>query len=326
MVHRPPLAPPPWLSHLPAWRDRWHGTALIGAYLLIALVCAVSGLTALGNVLGILYLLPLLLVAASSRSWWHAYVCAALLGMLAYLAYQHTPGQLPLGASTAACYLLTRVLTYSVVVLSVQALVQAALTVQTYVRALEEAHAHAWTLALTDPLTGLANRRCFDSHLEAAITRCRQQDEAVSVLLLDVDGFKQINDRWGHAAGDAALGHVAAALRASLRPGDLAARLGGDEFAAVLPATEEAHARRVAQAVQERLRAAPEGASWGPVHVSLGTASITPRSESTAEVANASAALTVLVAADRALYQVKDSTRRAAAQQGHVSCQPVAFS
>ena len=91
------------------------------------------------------------------------------------------------------------------------------------------------------------------------------------------------------------------------------------------PATE-AHARRVAQAVQERLSAAPEGAPWGPVHVSLGTASITPRSVSTAEVANASAALTVLVAADRALYQVKDSTRRAAAQQGHVSCQPVASS
>ena len=65
MLHRPSLAPPPWLSQLPAWRDRWHGPALIGAYLLIALVCAVSGLTALGNVLGVLYLLPLLLVAAS---------------------------------------------------------------------------------------------------------------------------------------------------------------------------------------------------------------------------------------------------------------------
>jgi hypothetical protein len=60
------------------------------------------------------------------------------------------------------------------------------------------------------------------------------------------------------------------------------------------------------------------------VHVSLGTASITPRSVSIAEVPNASAALTVLGAADRALYQVKDSTRRAAAQQGHVSCQHVA--
>src|SRR5262249_41361885 len=86
----------------------------------------------------------------------------------------------------------------------------------------------------TDPLTGLANRRALERTLQAALTRAQANSRCVAVLMLDLDGFKAVNDRHGHAAGDEALREVARRRRGCVRERDLVARLGGDEFVVVL--------------------------------------------------------------------------------------------
>lgn len=88
--------------------------------------------------------------------------------------------------------------------------------------------------AQSDPLTGLPNRKAFSEHLEPAISRSRRHDRLLVVGLLDLDDFKPVNDRYGHAVGDALLREVGQRLRVSLRANDLATRLGGDEFAFIL--------------------------------------------------------------------------------------------
>jgi diguanylate cyclase (GGDEF)-like protein len=88
--------------------------------------------------------------------------------------------------------------------------------------------------SLHDPLTGLYNRRGFDEHLGAAISRSVRYGWGVSLVLIDLDGFKAINDRLGHQGGDAVLREVGERLRHGLRAGDIAARVGGDEFALLL--------------------------------------------------------------------------------------------
>jgi diguanylate cyclase (GGDEF)-like protein len=102
----------------------------------------------------------------------------------------------------------------------------------------------------TDPLTGTLNRRGFQERAAAEIARAARLDEPVSVVLVDLDGFKRVNDEHGHGAGDALLCWVADTLRAGLRPSDAAGRLGGDEFALLLPGIDADAAAEVA----ERLR------------------------------------------------------------------------
>lgn len=99
---------------------------------------------------------------------------------------------------------------------------------------------HLSQLAMSDPLTGLANRSHFMTAADRAIRQCAETGGKVGVLLLDVDDFKQVNDTAGHDAGDALLRAVAARLQASVRPGDVVARLGGDEFAVMLSGLHEA--------------------------------------------------------------------------------------
>ena len=104
----------------------------------------------------------------------------------------------------------------------------------------------------TDPLTGLANRRALERTLDAALSRAGARARSVGLLMLDLDGFKAINDTRGHAAGDAALREVAARLRRCVRERDLVARLGGDEFVIVL--TDLDHAARAVADLVDRVR------------------------------------------------------------------------
>lgn len=108
------------------------------------------------------------------------------------------------------------------------------LVIRGFIRARDGALAEVTVLALTDPLTGLANRRMLSSHLEKVLHGSRRHKVWGALLLMDLDGFKQINDDHGHSAGDAVLVAVARHLAATTREEDVAARLGGDEFAVLI--------------------------------------------------------------------------------------------
>ncbi|HLG52245.1 MAG TPA: diguanylate cyclase [Chloroflexota bacterium] len=139
-------------------------------------------------------------------------------------------------------------------------------------------YAEAAHLMITDSLTGVANRRRFDQVLEEEISRARRLDYPVGLLLIDIDRFKEYNDRHGHQAGDRILQAVAQALRTSVRRTDLIARYGGEEFTAILPGTPVAGLRAVGEKLRQAVRAVrlndlPEIAG---VTVSIGGAAGTP--------------------------------------------------
>ena len=149
-------------------------------------------------------------------------------------------------------------------------------------------------LAVTDPLTGLANHRQLIQALEGEIRRSRRTAQPLAVVLLDLDGLKQINDRHGHLAGSLAIRRVAEALLGSCRATDTAARFGGDEFALVLPETGEAAAWHVARGVVDRLATDAEKPN---LSISVGVA-VYPGHGETVEA--------LLNAADVALYETKE--------------------
>jgi diguanylate cyclase (GGDEF)-like protein len=148
-------------------------------------------------------------------------------------------------------------------------------------------------LAVRDPLTGLANYRKLFEVLGAEISRSRRTGQQFTVLFVDVDGLKQINNRHGHLVGSEVLCKVGEALRSSCRSVDTPARFGGDEFAVILPATGPDGARVVAARVSDWLA---EFANTPPVTVSVGAA-VFPDDGATPD--------TLLSVADRLQYQMK---------------------
>jgi diguanylate cyclase (GGDEF)-like protein/PAS domain S-box-containing protein len=113
--------------------------------------------------------------------------------------------------------------------------------------------------ASTDGLTRLANRRHFMARVETQLTQVRRGGAGAAVMMCDLDHFKSINDRWGHAIGDDVLRHFAEILRTQLRTGDMAGRIGGEEFAILLAAADLEGAQSVARRIQERFAAQPLG-------------------------------------------------------------------
>jgi len=158
------------------------------------------------------------------------------------------------------------------------------------------------TLARTDGLTGIANRAHFLDTAERALQRCRRDGAPVSVVMFDLDGFKAVNDRFGHAAGDAMLRKFAEVTAAALRPHDLFGRIGGEEFAVVMPGCgiEAAYARA------ERIRVAfAEDCRFGAGHqVKTTVSGGVSVSETATETLDA-----LLELADAALYQAKGDGR-----------------
>lgn len=156
-----------------------------------------------------------------------------------------------------------------------------------------------------DPLTGLLNRRGGDRRLRAALDRMAQNG-LVAVILCDTDGFKEINDRFGHTAGDEILAGIAGRLRSAIRFGDDVARLGGDEFIVVARVADEAEAGAIAERCVTTV-AEPFRGSKGdrPLHVTLsaGVAVVRPGADASAP-ADVEA---VIDGADRALYRAKNA-------------------
>jgi diguanylate cyclase (GGDEF)-like protein len=164
--------------------------------------------------------------------------------------------------------------------------------------ALHNAHtlAEFQRLALTDELTGLANRRRFQEELRRQAAAVRRHGRPLSLLLLDVDNFKDINDRWGHTTGDTVLREIAEALRRRLRAYDLAARIGGDEFAVLLPQTTETEAAAVAADLTRDLERSQ--ATRVRVRASVGCATCSRGKDAM-----------LFADADRALYTAKAAAR-----------------
>ncbi|HET7453626.1 MAG TPA: GGDEF domain-containing protein [Thermoanaerobaculia bacterium] len=154
-------------------------------------------------------------------------------------------------------------------------------------------------LAGRDDLTGLPNRRLFRERYARVVARSHRFREPVSLLLVDVDGLKEINDRWGHMAGNAVLRHVARIVRDRKRTEDLAARWGGDEFVLLLPGADAIAAERVARDVLRTARRSGLKNPPIPVTVTIGIAS---------GIA-ASPEHDFFAAADRALYEGKAAGR-----------------
>jgi diguanylate cyclase (GGDEF)-like protein len=153
--------------------------------------------------------------------------------------------------------------------------------------------------ARTDRLTGLTNRRGWDEDLNREVAEQRGTGGHLSLLMIDLDHFKLLNDSYGHAAGDEALAKVATELRDGARQSDVLARLGGEEFGLLLPGCATAEATRVAEDLRSGLEEASR--SWPtPVTVSIGVASV-PEHAASAE--------TLLHAADLALYAAKRAGR-----------------
>jgi diguanylate cyclase (GGDEF)-like protein len=157
-------------------------------------------------------------------------------------------------------------------------------------------------MASTDARTGLANTRSFDQALEDTLA-ARREGESVAVLMLDLDHFKDFNDRYGHPAGDEALRRFADVLRSCLREGDVAARYGGEEFAVMLPAVDEATAATIAERIRSRTETTVISLAPGlsdRISVSIGIAVAPDQAQDR---------IGLLRLADEALYRAKQAGR-----------------
>ena len=199
------------------------------------------------------FLIPVAGVGWLARSRLYGYLAAICAASATVFIAVVGPSSAPLGAALAAAA--ARLVLYVIVLAVLEALRRMQLQ--------HQAEAH------TDHKTGAANSRAFQARAEAEIERSRRNGTPMTVLYLDVDDFKDVNDRFGHTTGDRVLGTVSHMMRTSVRVNDIVARLGGDEFVVLMPETN----RFAGGAVARRMRAelgrvtTPDGA---PVHYSIG--------------------------------------------------------
>lgn len=161
------------------------------------------------------------------------------------------------------------------------------------------------SLSLIDPLTGAFNRRYLEAHLPRMLANARQANKELSLLMIDIDHFKKVNDTYGHAAGDLVLKTIVAVMQNSLRPSDFVARLGGEEFTVVMPETSSAIAAAVADRLLKKIAATPialpESGAELSITVSIGCVS----AAGNAVVMESE----LLACGDAALYKAKQAGR-----------------
>jgi diguanylate cyclase (GGDEF)-like protein len=172
-------------------------------------------------------------------------------------------------------------------------------------------------IAVMDPLTGLLNRRGFGEQAPKAFATARRAALPLSLVMSDIDRFKDINDDFGHAVGDLALQHFSAMLQQHRRTEDIVARMGGEEFALVLPGTELADAIALAESLCTRIETSPLEIDGRPLRMtaSFGVSTISERDTCVADI---------VVRADRALYRSKRSGRNRVDIESSQRLDPVA--
>jgi diguanylate cyclase (GGDEF)-like protein len=227
-----------------------------------------------GHVVAVVSLQPLVVAALWLTGGADSYLGPVLVLPMLYVAY-FFPARFawPLAAIEIATYasplltsggghlLASRTLGYAVAYVGLVA------TIQFLKQRLVKAESHQRLMANQDPLTGLANRRAFDAALSAALADGSASGKRFTLLMADVDSFKQINDRFGHTTGDRVLREVAAHTSSEVRSGDCLARIGGDELALVVPGAGAQAARRLAEALREAAARVDTGA--GPVSLTV---------------------------------------------------------
>ncbi len=272
-------------------RVRWSRAQVAEGISLAISLCAV-GWFVFGNhaLLGIqndpveFLCIPVLIWAASRFGLRETAMCVFLLAGISIWGTLHGFGPFARGSENKSLLLLQAFVGVSCLM---------SLTLAAEVAERRRIEAEVRKLSITDPLTGLANYRQFLSILDVEMNRFSRAERPFSVLLLDLDGLKKINDTKGHLVGSMALCRLAEILRANCRSTDTAARFGGDEFAMVLPETQFEGASQLAMRVCHDL--ANDGRD-PPLSVSIGIA-VYPQSGATIE--------SLLSAADRELYRVK---------------------
>ena len=197
---------------------------------------------------------------------------------------------------------------------AMQRIIQMRQSLLVLTRKLDTANHQLKRLASLDGLTEIANRRHFDAVLDDEWRRAMRQGRELSILICDVDHFKEYNDSYGHPSGDECLRQVARVLVSAIdRGGDLVARYGGEEFVAVLPETSLEGASFVAERMRQaiaQLNLTHAGSPFGCLTASFGAASTVPSAKSDP--------LKILAAADRALYQAKQKGRNRVAHAGSI--------
>jgi diguanylate cyclase (GGDEF)-like protein len=267
---------------------RWLGerdyTTRLGTVLLLLVATCVSDFrTGFAVSIGFFYVVTVLLA-----SYLLGPVTAMTIAVVAALAERYFLVPHDFATTVRLWNTVTRVGTFSVIIW--------------LVTQLKQAFAAEQAAARHDFLTGLFNRRAFEERAEIELERCRRRACPLSILYIDCDDFKSVNDLQGHHEGDRVLQRMAEAMRANLRSTDVMARLGGDEFAALLPDSGESQARAAAEKLHAGLAAALSDGNHS-LTCSLGAAVFAAVPESV-EI--------MLRRADELMYKVKSSGKGAA--------------
>ncbi len=263
--------------------------ATFGFALIVAIAAIDFWLTSLQISFLVFYLLPIFFITwfTGPRSGVIAAILCAIVNFSIDFRYVHTfPNPLELYASGVAALLVYLFMARTIAV----------------IRLLMD---HERELARTDYMTGAANRRAFYEAAELEIQRARRYSHPFTIAAMDLDNFKGVNDRFGHAAGDTVLRLAADTIKAEIRAIDMVARIGGDEFIILLPEADGEAAHAVVDRVQHDLLAALQKNGW-PVTVSIGLATFVSPPGSTDEM---------MKKADELLYAAKHGGKNMIRQQ-----------